>query len=102
VSITVIMFSLSRFDSEAFGLKLSAWGEHRLVERRIVRGSPKAEIPDLIEFGVAADGRIAQVVAMNHTIDDATLSDFVRRRVEVNGNADALMEPGVRLETLLT
>ena len=56
------------FFSDVFGISLLGWGEARLVDRRLLRGTPTVDAPDFIELGVAADGRIAQVLAVGHRV----------------------------------
>ena len=53
------------FDSAVFDLKLNAWGEASQVDRRLIRTS-KTDPSDFIEIGLASDGRITQIVAINH------------------------------------
>jgi 3-phenylpropionate/trans-cinnamate dioxygenase ferredoxin reductase subunit len=65
--------AVNYFFSDVFDVSLSAWGESRLIDRRIVRGSTHVEEPNFIEFGIAADGRIAQVLAINHPGEDDVL-----------------------------
>jgi 3-phenylpropionate/trans-cinnamate dioxygenase ferredoxin reductase subunit len=89
--------TVSHFATEAMGLVASVWGEGRHVERRIVRGSPKGELPDLIEFGVSPDGKISQVLAINHGGDERVLADLVRKRAPVNGNEAMLQDPAADL-----
>jgi 3-phenylpropionate/trans-cinnamate dioxygenase ferredoxin reductase component len=89
------------FSSESFDLSLSAWGEPRLVSHRLVRGNPTLESPAMIEFGVAADGRIAQILALNHTTDDATLRQLVHHRIRIDGNEEALKDPHYNLAHLV-
>lgn len=93
--------AVSSFTTEVFDLAVTVWGEARLVDRRIVRGTPNADNPDWIEIGVAADSRIAQVIAVGHRGDDATLRDLVARRLPVDGNQEQLKDPAVSLAALL-
>lgn len=92
---------ISHFTSEVFDLRLSVWGEARHVDHHILRGLPASETPDLIEFGVAADGRIAQVLALNHGTQDEMLQELVRQRFNVIGNEDQLRDPQMKLDALL-
>ena len=93
--------AVNTFSSEVFSLGLTAWGEAKQVDRRILRGSPNVESPDFIEFGVAADGRIAQILAIGHREEDETLKELVRRRLQVDGNENQLRDPSVDLASLL-
>ncbi|HEY1922570.1 MAG TPA: FAD-dependent oxidoreductase, partial [Tepidisphaeraceae bacterium] len=88
----------SFFDSLVFGLKLGVWGEARMVDRRIIRGTPSAESPEFIEIGVAADGRIAQVIAVGEVGSTDVLARLVRERVATNGKEEELRDPGFALE----
>lgn len=92
---------VSPFTTEVFGLTTTVWGESRLVDRRLVRGTPKAEAPNFVEIGVAADGRVAQVVAVGHQGEDEILRELVARRFEVDGNQEAVKDPSVPLQGLL-
>ena len=76
------------FFSDVFELTLSGWGEARLAERRLVRSAPSIEAPDVVEFGIAGDGRISQVLALNHTSEDDALRELVRRRAQVSGRRE--------------
>jgi NADPH-dependent 2,4-dienoyl-CoA reductase/sulfur reductase-like enzyme len=90
------------FESEAFGLAVRVWGEARLVDRRLLRGTPNVEVesPHFAEVGVAADGRIAQVVAVGESGEGEALRQLVARRVRVDGKEDALRDPAVALGPL--
>lgn len=72
--------AVNYFFSDVFELSLSGWGEARLVDRRIIRGTPQVESPDFVEFGIAADGRLAQVIAVGHSGEDDRLRGLVARR----------------------
>jgi hypothetical protein len=93
--------TVNHFYSELAGLRATMWGEARLVERRIVRGNANVENPDLLEIGVAADGRVAQVLAFNHKGEDELLAEIVRRRLSVDSIESQLRDPSVPLSTLL-
>ena len=82
--------AVSFFDSEVFGLKLGVWGEAKLVDRRIIRGNPSAEAPNFVEFGIAPQGRIVQVVAIGQPDGLDVLPELVKRRFTVNGNEEKL------------
>jgi hypothetical protein len=84
-----------------FELSLSGWGEPKQVDRRLIRGSTTLEAPDFIEIGIAADGRVAQVLAINHAGEDALLRDLVGNRVRVDGHEEALKDPAFPLASLL-
>ena len=101
--------SIGEFSATVFGLSARAWGEARLIDRRIVRGSAAgaagsagADTPHLIEFGVAADGRIAHVLALGATEEDTTLlRRLVSERKQIDGNEEAFKEPSTPLAELL-
>ena len=92
------------FFSDVFDLTLSAWGEARQVDRRLMRGTPRIENGDFVEVGVSADGRVAQVLAVRpsgESADDDTLRELVGRRVRLNGNEERLKDPRYPLSDLL-
>jgi len=93
--------SASYFDSEFLGLKVRVWGEARAVDRRIFRGAAGAENPRFIEFGVAADGRLAQIIAMQSPEPDELFAGAVERRLRINGNEEQLKDPAVPLDSIL-
>ena len=94
--------SIGEFSADLLGLGVRAWGEARLVDRRIVRGAAgNGETPHLIEFGVAADGRVAHVLAIGAGEDDAVLRRFVAERTAINGNEERFREPSSPLGDLL-
>lgn len=93
--------AVNRSESNLPGLKGAIWGEPRLVERRMVRGNPNVGSPDFVEIGVAADGRVAQVLAFNHTGEDELLAELVRRRLDVTDIEEQLRDPSVPLTDLL-
>ena len=90
--------AVSEFTSEIFDLTIRVWGEGRLVDRRITREIPGSDSPDIIEFGVAADGRIAQVVSVGHSEDSELLAQLVRSRLAINGNQERLKDPMIPLQ----
>ncbi len=89
------------FDSEVFDLKLHAWGEAKQVDRRLIRTSA-SDPSDFIEFGIAPDGRIAQIVAVNHTGEDDLLRNLVAQRVRIDGNEESIKDAAIPLATLLS
>ncbi len=89
--------AVSTFRTEAFDLAATAWGEPRLVDRRIVRGMTNSETADFVEIGIAADGRIAQVLAIGQGHDAETLQRLVEKRVVVDGNEELLKDVAVPL-----
>jgi len=93
--------AVNYFFSDVFDLSLSGWGEARQVSHRLTRGTPTPESPDMVEIGIAADGRIAQVLAVNHAGEDEVLRELVKRRVRVEGREEALKDPSRSLANLL-
>ena len=92
--------AVNYFFSDVFELSLSAWGDSRHIDRRLLRGTPNVDSPDFIEFGIGAEGRIVQVLAVGHAGEDETLRDLVGKRVKVNGNEEALKDPKSDLKSL--
>ena len=91
----------SYFDSEVFGLKLEVWGESRAVDRRIIRGLASGESPQFIEFGVAADGRLAQIIAGARQDRKELFASLIERRVSVIGKEEHLKDPSLAVEGIL-
>ncbi len=89
------------FFSDVFNLSISAWGEARAVDRRLIRGTPNIDSPDFVEIGIAADGRIAQVIAVGHSGEDDLLRELVARRARVDGDEESLKDPSSPLVKLL-
>ena len=92
--------AVNYFFSDVFDLSLSGWGEARLVDRRHVRGSMNVDVPEFIEIGVAADGRIAQVLAVGHAKEEELLKDLVKRRARVDGIEEQIKDPSKPLSEL--
>ncbi|MFT3785343.1 MAG: NAD(P)/FAD-dependent oxidoreductase [Tepidisphaeraceae bacterium] len=81
---SVVTFETALFDTSA-----RFWGEPRLVDHRLVRQSNG----DVIEFGVARDGRIAQVIAVGSNAHDESLQALVAQRFNVSGHEERLKDP---------
>lgn len=92
---------VGHFSSEALGLTMSVWGEPRVVSHRIVRGNTSLDGADFVEIGVGSDGRVAEVMAINHRGEDALLREMVERRVNVSGREGMVRDPGVGLAELM-
>lgn len=98
---------VNTFFSDVFDLSLRAWGESRQVDHRLVRGAGSSasgaggETIDVVEIGVAADGRVAQVLALNHTGEDESLRELVARRVQIGGREEIVKDPAFPLSDLL-
>jgi hypothetical protein len=84
---------INHFTSEVFDIRLNAWGEARFVDRRIIRGTPNLEARDFAEIGVAADGRISQILAIGRTTEHEAFRRLIERRLDVNGLEATLMDP---------
>jgi len=85
------------FDSQLFDLKMTCWGEGTLVSHRILRGTPTQENPEFVEFGVAVDGRLAQIIAVGHQSEHRHLHEMMINRFAVNGSEEALRDPSTAL-----
>ena len=95
--------SIGEFAADVLGLPARAWGEARLVDRRIARGgggAAGADAPGVIEFGVAADGRVAHVFALGHVDDATSLRRLVADRAPIDGNEEKFKEPSSPLGEL--
>lgn len=88
------------FFSDVFELALSGWGEARQVDRRLIRGSTSTDNADFVEIGIAADGRIAQILAINHANEDDLLKSLVAKRAQVGGREEELKDPAFPLTSL--
>jgi NADPH-dependent 2,4-dienoyl-CoA reductase/sulfur reductase-like enzyme len=88
----------SHFDSRFLDLRIAVWGEGKLVDHRIIRGTPNPDSPDFAEIGVAADGRIAQVIAVGASTEYAQLADLVQRRVRIDGNEEGIKDTTIPLD----
>jgi len=91
---------VSTFTSEVFDLNLTVWGSSKHIARRLLRGTPTADTPAFAEIGIAADGRVSQVVAINGGDEHETLRELVRARADVTGREDGLRDVTVNLPRL--
>jgi 3-phenylpropionate/trans-cinnamate dioxygenase ferredoxin reductase subunit len=89
--------TVSTFGTAVFDLVATVWGEPRAVERRIIRAATGTNQADFLEIGIAADGRIAQVLAIGTGQDVQSLEQLVAKRVAVDGNAEQMKDPSVPL-----
>jgi 3-phenylpropionate/trans-cinnamate dioxygenase ferredoxin reductase subunit len=85
--------ALPAFDTQFFGVAARGWGESRLVDRRLIRGSTAADSRGFAEIGIAADGRVAQVLIVGESADADALHRLVLERTNVSGREDALRDP---------
>lgn len=96
--------AVNYYDSEVFDLGAWVWGDAKRVDRRILRGIPTIESPNFVEIGVAADGRVVQVLRVGNrtdVFDPEPLKQLVARRVSVEGLEERLKDPAVPLSGLL-
>ena len=88
---------VNTFTSETFDLRLAVWGSPKHIARRLLRGAATAETPDFAEIGIAADGRVAQVVAVNGGAEHDALRALVATRADVTGREEDLRDVAVSL-----
>ena len=86
---------VSTYSTQAFDLTATVFGEPKLVDRRIVRGSTAGDHANFAEIGIATDGRIASVLAIGTDHDLDGLRELVAQRVQVNGNQERLKDADV-------
>ena len=100
---------VNHFMSDLFGVHVHVWGERRFVHHRLIRGnasdaaSATAERGgSFVEFGVASDGRVAQVIRVGADGEDAEiLRTCVARRLQVNGIEEQIKDPTKPLAELV-
>ena len=87
------------FGSQIFEVALHGWGEARQVERRIVRNIRPGggSSPDIVEIGIAPDGRVSQILALGHPGDGELLRRVVLARARVDGIEEQVKDPSVSL-----
>jgi 3-phenylpropionate/trans-cinnamate dioxygenase ferredoxin reductase component len=88
---------VGHFTTDIFGLRAAAWGEPRLVDRRIMRGVANVDSPNFLEIGVDGQGRIAHVLAVGHESEDEVLRRLVQNRTVVEGREEQLKDPSTDL-----
>lgn len=95
-------FSVASYlHSEVFGLGIEVWGESRAVDRRILRGPIGSESPHFTEFGVASDGRLAQIVATSRQEPTEFFAGLIERRASVIGKEELLKDPSLAVERIM-
>jgi NADPH-dependent 2,4-dienoyl-CoA reductase/sulfur reductase-like enzyme len=94
--------AVSSYSTSVFDLKATVFGESRLVDRRIVRGIAAGDTASFIEIGIAADGRIAQTLAIGNDHDLQSLQALVKQRLNVNAIQEQLKDAAIPLKTFLT
>ena len=93
---------VNNFFSDVFDLSLNGWGDSRHIERRLIRGASNADTPDFLEFGLAADNRIVQILSVGHKGDEDILPKLIASRTQVDGNEERLKDPSTDLAGLLS
>ncbi|WP_428940102.1 NAD(P)/FAD-dependent oxidoreductase [Fontivita pretiosa] len=98
--------TVNSFTSEVFDLTLHAWGEPRLVDHRLVRasagnGNAPADEREFAEIGIAADGRVAQVLAIGRSSEHEVYRQLVARRFDITGKEELIKDPTRDLAALL-
>ena len=94
--------AVTRWTTDVLGLTATVFGDERRVDRRIVRGSTADDGDGFVEIGIAADGRVAQVLAVGRGSgagDLEGLQRLVANRVTVDGNEERIKDPAVPLAT---
>ena len=99
--------AVTQWTTTVLGLTATVYGDARRVDRRVVRGQPGTDAlgdgGGFVEIGIAADGRVAQVVAVGRghgAADVEGLRRLVADRVAVDdANRDRLTDPAVPLAT---
>jgi NADPH-dependent 2,4-dienoyl-CoA reductase/sulfur reductase-like enzyme len=88
-------------EREIFDLPLLIAGEQRLVHHRLVRAGGSEEQPALLEFGLAVDGRLAQIVALGKTPNRQILLELIKQRISLWGHEESIKDPSFDLNTLI-
>ena len=86
---------------DALGATVSVLGEHRHVQRRMVRSVGAGDQVALVELGLSADGRISQVIAAGTAESTDVLARLIRQRVQMNGLEEAFRDPSIPLSGLV-
>jgi 3-phenylpropionate/trans-cinnamate dioxygenase ferredoxin reductase component len=92
---------VNHFDTEVLGVRIDVWGESRLVVRRLLRGTLSQSTPQFAEIGVAADGRVAQVLSIGREQEHAAFEQLVAARLDATAIEGQLKDPDLNLATLL-
>lgn len=90
------------YESRVFDLTLRVCGENRVVDRRLIRGVPSLDAPNFAEIGIAADGRIAQVVTLGEISDQASFAELVSTRFDANGRENELRDAETPLRSMIS
>jgi len=89
------------FSTRLFDMPVHVWGDALCVTRRIVRAPGVGDHPSMIEFGVDANDRIAQIVAIGDRHDSRALRELVQQQVGVAEREHILRDPDASLGKLL-
>lgn len=89
--------AVTHFTSEIAGLTVHVWGDGRFVHHRLLRGNARADDGHFAEIGVAGDGRVCQVIAVDRDNEHNALRRLVEDRVQTTDVADSLKDPAVAL-----
>jgi NADPH-dependent 2,4-dienoyl-CoA reductase/sulfur reductase-like enzyme len=93
--------AINYFWSELRGATAHVWGEPRQVYRRLLRGMPAESGGEFAEIGVAADGRVAQVVAFGRKSEHDQFRQLVGRRARVDGLEETIKDTAQQLSGLV-
>ena len=90
--------AVTEFTSEIAGLTVHVWGDGRFVDHRLVRGNALADDGDFAEIGIAADGRVCQVIAIGRDAEHDALRRLVESRRPTSDRTETLKDPARSLE----
>lgn len=88
---------VTHFTSEVAGLTVHVWGDSRFVHHRLIRGNVLSDNGGFAEIGIAADGRVAQIIAVDREHEHTAYERMVYDRPHVTDRAEALKDPGREL-----
>ena len=91
----------SYFDTRLFDVEIGVWGNARSVDHRILRGPTTMDSPSFIEFGVSADGRASQIIAVGDNTHKAIFASLIESRASLAGKEEQLKDPSQSLESIL-
>ncbi|MGF1633662.1 MAG: NAD(P)/FAD-dependent oxidoreductase [Phycisphaerae bacterium] len=83
---------VSHFTSRFFSHEVHQWGDVRFVDRRVVRGEVRVDAPSFAEFGLDAQGRVVQVIALNRDAEYPAYEATLRQKRTFAGEEDALRD----------
>ena len=94
--------SVTHFTSEVAGLLVHVWGDGRFVSHRLMRGNALNDDGDFAEIGIAADGRVAQVIAVGRECEHAVFESLVRGRFDTTQVSEQLKDPAYLLDSVMS